>query len=159
MKRVMLVLAVGVGVLSGCKSPEDKMVSVCTDIAKMSVADPSSLVVNSGSVVQAVPTKESLFRFATLNSDGELTGARKDWYDIQVKELDKLKESYASIDYTDKSSLARRGQAICWFMDRGKGPVLGSVSVAGKSYSGTDLLMVFVSNPRPKYLSSSNAIE
>lgn len=159
MKRVMLVMAMGVGVLSGCKSPEDKMVSVCTDIAKMSVADPSSLVVNSGSVVQAVPTKESLLRFASLNFDGELTGASKDWYDIQVKELDKLKESYASIDYTDKSSLARRGQAICWFMDRGKGPVLGSVSVAGKSYSGTDLLMVFVSNSRPKYLSASNAIE
>lgn len=159
MKRVMLVMAIGVGVLSGCKSPEDKMVSVCTDIAKMSVADPSSLVVNSGSVVQAIPTKESLLRFASLNFDGELTGASKDWYDIQVKELDKLKESYASIDYTDKSSSARRGQAICWFMDRGKGPVLGSVSVAGKSYSGTDLLMVFVSNPRPKYLSSSNAIE
>jgi len=135
------------------------MVSVCTDIAKMSVADPSSLVVNSGSVVQAIPTKESLLRFASLDFDGELTGASKDWYDIQVKELDKLKESYASIDYTDKSSLARRGQAICWFMDRGKGPVLGSVSVAGKSYSGTDLLMVFVSNSRPKYLSSSNAIE
>ncbi|WP_447742378.1 hypothetical protein [Pseudomonas laurentiana] len=159
MKRVLFVMAMGVGVLSGCKSPEDKMVSICTDIAKMSVADPSSLVVNSGSVVEAVPTKESLFRFATLNSDGELSGARKVWYDLQVKELDKLKESYASIDYTDKSSVARRGQAICWFMDRGKGPVLGSVSVAGKSYSGIDLLSVFVSNSRPKYLNSSNEVE
>ncbi|MEB6589608.1 hypothetical protein MXM82_10745 [Pseudomonas asiatica] len=156
----ILIGAVGLGLLAGCgSSVEDKMVSVCTDIVKMSVIDPGAMTINSSSVISANATEGNLTRFAGLRSGGELNGDQKAALDIQIKNISKINESYASIDYTDRSSGARRDKAICWFMDTGQGFELGSVSISGKGYSGISLLSLFVNHSRPDGLSQSNVIE
>ncbi|MBH3412933.1 hypothetical protein [Pseudomonas putida] len=160
MKRIMLIGAVGLGLISGCgKSIEDKMVSACTDIAKMSVADPSSMVVNSGVANQNQPTERNLSRFAGLHSVGGLTADQKAALEIKIKEISKVKESFVEIDFTDKSSGAKREKAVCWFMNTGQGFELGSVSVAGETYSGISLVSLFVTHARPAHLNSSNIVE
>lgn len=160
MKRIMLLGAIGLGFLSGCgKSAEDKMIAACTGIAKMSVADPSSMVVNSATANQSQPTERSVSRFAGLYSNGELTVDQKAALDIKIKDVSKFKESYAEIDFTNKSSGSERYKAVCWFMDTGRGFELGSASVAGKSYSGIGLTSLLITNAKPPYLNSSNIIE
>ncbi|WP_313327019.1 hypothetical protein [Pseudomonas qingdaonensis] len=160
MKRIMLAGSVCCALISGCgASVEEKMISVCTDIAKMSVADPASIVVNSVSSVQAHPTAENLLRFASIQSNGKLSVDQKAAFDVQVKELNKIKEVYAEVDFTDKTYGSRRDKATCWFMDRGLGFQLGSASVSGKGYSGISLMSLFVGHSRPHYLNSLNIIE
>ena len=160
MKRVMIVGAIGLALLSGCgNSTESKMVSACTDIAKMSVADPSALVVNSSSVVQSQLTERNLIRFAGLNGAGSMTGDQKAALEIKIKNISSFKESYVEVDFTDKSSSAKRDKSVCWFMDTGRGFELGSASVGGQTYSGIKLVSLFINNIRPAALNSSNLIE
>ncbi|HDS0956480.1 hypothetical protein [Pseudomonas hunanensis] len=155
-----LIGAVSLMLLAGCgSSVEDKMVSVCTGIVKMSVADPGAMIVNSSSVVSAQATEGNLTRFAGLTSNGKLNDDQKAALEIRVKNISKIKESYSNVDYTDRSSGARRDKATCWFMDIGNGFELGSVTVAGKGYSGISLVSLFVTHGRPAGLSPSNIIE
>lgn len=156
----VLIGAAGLMLLAGCgSSVEDKMVSVCTDIVKMSVADPGAMIVNSSSVVSAQATEGNVTRFAGLNSKGKLNDDQKAALEIRVKNISKIKESYANVDYTDRSSGARREKATCWFMDIGSGFELGSVTAAGKGYSGISLISLLVVHGRPAGLSPSNIIE
>lgn len=155
-----LIVALWLIMLAGCgNSVEDKMVTICTDIVKMSVIDPGAMTINSRSVISAKATEGNLTRFAALSSNGKLNVDQKAALDIQIKNISKINESYANVDYTDRSNGARRDKAICWFMDTGKGFELGSVSVSGKGYSGISLVSLFVNHGRPDGLSQSNVIE
>lgn len=156
----ILIAALGLSLLAGCgNSTEDKLVSVCTDIVKELVPDPQSMTVNSSSVISGQATELNLTRFAGLGSNGKLSGDQMAALDIAVKNISKVKESYANIDYTERSNGARRDKATCWFMDRGNGFELGSVSIDGKGYSGNRLTEFFVNHGRPSGLSSSNIVE
>lgn len=147
-------------IITGCsKSPEEKMTAICTDVAKLSVSDPSALVVNSSSVISRQATEESLTRFSHLGAKDQLSVDQKAALEVYIREISKIQEAYAAIDFTDKSSVARRDSATCWFMDRGTGYQLGSVSVQGKSYSGIDLTSLFIDYKKPEYLGPLNQLQ
>lgn len=146
--------------ITGCsKSSEEKMIAICTEVVKFSVSDPASLVVNSSSASPHPVTEQNLKRFYGLWGSDALTDDQQAALQIQIQEVSKLKEVYAEIDFTDKSAGSTRGRAVCWFMDRGMGYQLGSVSVQGKSYSGIDLTALFVDYKKPEYLGASNRLQ
>lgn len=146
--------------ITGCsKSTEQKMISACTDIAKFSVVDPSSLTVNTSSAKETTATKENLIRFTELQSRRPLNTDQQRGLEISLQEISKIKEAYAEIDFTDKSAVAKRSKALCWFMDRGRGFELGSVSIGPKSYSGIDLMALFVEFKTPDFLDSTNKLK
>lgn len=160
-KRHLAAAVLCISVLAaGCtKSNEQKMISVCTDVAKFTVVDPSTLVVNESSAKETIATKESLIRFYGLGRSGPLGPDQQRGLEINIEEISKVKEAYAQIDFTDKSASAIRAKAACWFMDRGQGFELGSISVGSKSYTGIDIMALFVKHKTPEYLDSTNKLK
>jgi hypothetical protein len=160
MLRVALLVMCFPILIAGCGKPvEEKMGAICIDVAKTSASDPSALIVNSVSAKPVQATKESLMRFSGLWSEGKLNYDQQRGLEIQMEDMTKIKEAYAEVDFTDRSGSARRGKAVCWFMDQGEGFKLGSVSVAGQRYTGIDLVALFVNYKRPEYLDSSNRVQ
>jgi len=145
--------------VAGCgKSVEEKMGAICEDVVKASVIDPSALVFNSVSAKPQEASKESLVRFLGLRNGGSLNADQQQGLQNLMSDMSKVKEALARVDFTDKTGVARRDNAVCWFMDTGHGFELGSASVLGKRYVGIDLIGLFVSHNQPEYLDDMNRV-
>jgi hypothetical protein len=157
--RIALVASCLPFFVAGCgKSVEEKMGAICEDVVKASVVDPSALVFNSVSAKPQEASKESLLRFSGLRSGGKLDADQQQALQNLMLDMSKVKEAFVQVDFTDKAGVARRDNAVCWFMDTGHGFELGSASVLGKRYVGIDIVALFVNRTQPEYLDDMNRV-
>lgn len=146
--------------LAGC-SNENKRETVCLNLLKSVVSDPSALKVNSAKNIEAALSVDNLNQHVKQRYPDGAPEAVERLLEIRIEEILLHKDNFIQIDYTaSEMGGPVRGDALCrYFVWNDKKAELVSFTYNNTSYYQDKFIDIFLRYGKPEGLSGLYTVE